>query len=385
MISGTGWKQFNAWLGETFELGRGGQSNLRSMEGLRGFAVFIVFLVHYFVLLFPWLSTQSTTFQIASLLHNIGHTGVDLFFMLSGFLIYGSLIRKQRPFTQYISRRIERIYPTFLAVFLVYVLLSFVFPERSKIPAGSLAGGVYLLENLLLLPGMFNIQPLISVAWSLSYEFFFYLSVPVVISVFRLRIWHPRQRVVLFLLLSAALLLAGILFPAIGERVRLVMFLSGILLYEGIANQLLPTAPKGLGLLALVFSLTIIQFFPSGISSLNARTSVLFVSFFLLGWSCFTSTNSPSAKLFSWTPLRWLGNMSYSYYLIHGLTLQFVFLLLGRVYPPAAEGVWIYWIGLPFCFILTLISSAVLFILVERPYSLFPPRLRAASKKLQAV
>jgi peptidoglycan/LPS O-acetylase OafA/YrhL len=191
--------------------------------------------------------------------------------------------------------------------------------------------------------------------------------------------------VLFFGILATGTFILGLLIPQIGDRIRLVMFLSGILLYEGLTNKMLPTASKGYGLIALIIGLTIIQLLPFDMSSLTERTFVLFVTFFLLGWTCFTGLDRPSSKLFSWSPLRWLGNMSYSYYLIHGLTLQFIFLLLGKIFPPNGEGDWIYWIGLPICFLLTLIASLILFILVERPYSLFPPRLRASTKNIQAT
>ena len=39
-----------SWLKAKLEIGRGGQENIRCLEGLRGFAVLLVFFVHYIVL-----------------------------------------------------------------------------------------------------------------------------------------------------------------------------------------------------------------------------------------------------------------------------------------------------------------------------------------------
>jgi len=72
-------------------------------------------------------------------LENIGHSGVDLFFVLSGYLIYGALIRKKVSYLSFFRRSVERIYPTFLCVFAIYLVLSILFPEENKIPARSLA------------------------------------------------------------------------------------------------------------------------------------------------------------------------------------------------------------------------------------------------------
>ena len=80
------------WLTQRFELSRGGGAqNVRPMEGLRGFAVFLVFLVHYVTLVKPWMVHGSALDLFGNLLRSIGSTGVDLFFVLSGYLIYGSL------------------------------------------------------------------------------------------------------------------------------------------------------------------------------------------------------------------------------------------------------------------------------------------------------
>ncbi|MEO8036829.1 MAG: acyltransferase, partial [Acidobacteriota bacterium] len=167
-----------AWLSQLLEVSHSGHRALRSMEGLRGFAVFLVFLVHYVTLTAPWVDAASRTSVAGAVLRNVGNSGVDLFFVLSGYLIYGNLIRKGRPFLAYARRRIQRIYPTFLAVFVLYLLLSFVFSGQSKLPHGTIAASGYVLANLLLLPGLLPIEPLITVAWSLSYEVFYYLSAP---------------------------------------------------------------------------------------------------------------------------------------------------------------------------------------------------------------
>ena len=62
--------------------------------------------------------------------------------------------------------------------------------------------------------------------------------------------------------------------------------------------------------------------------------------------------------------------MSYSYYLLHGLALKAGFLFLSKILSPALHDSWIFWVLLPPMFALTLIPTAALFLLVERPFSL---------------
>jgi peptidoglycan/LPS O-acetylase OafA/YrhL len=62
--------------------------------------------------------------------------------------------------------------------------------------------------------------------------------------------------------------------------------------------------------------------------------------------------------------------MSYSYYLLHGLTLKAGFLVLNRLLPGQGSGDVLFWVLLPVMFAATLATSALLFIVIERPMSL---------------
>jgi peptidoglycan/LPS O-acetylase OafA/YrhL len=212
---------FLARLKSLYEISHSHHEKMRAMEGLRGFAVLLVFFVHYVSTIRPWVVPGGLLERGLALVHSLGNAGVDLFFVLSGYLIYGSLIRRPQPFFPYLKRRVQRIYPTFTVVFVIYLVLSMVFPQHSKIPDGLWDALAYVLQNYLLLPGMFDIEPIITVAWSLSYEFFFYLSVPFIIYVLSLRNWTRASRS----LLIVALCVFIFVWPsAVGGHVRLTMF-----------------------------------------------------------------------------------------------------------------------------------------------------------------
>ncbi|NMM81194.1 acyltransferase [Acidovorax sp. SRB_14] len=359
------------WFAQRFELSRGGsQDNIRPMEGLRGFAVFLVFLVHYVSLVEPWVAKESITWIISHAMHTIGNSGVDLFFVLSGYLIYGSLMDRQQPFLRFMSRRIERIYPAFLVVLLLYLMLSFAFPSESKLPSTFAAGSVYLIQNVLLLPGIFPIEPIITVAWSLSYEMLYYLAIPGVIMLLNLHHRSAVWRTTFFLVVT----LATTIYCALnGGHMRLVMFIAGILLFESTRATALSTPSSPLALLLLVAGLLALLL-PLGGSVGNAfKVLVLFFAFFTTCLTCFKNPSGGLAQAFTWTPLRWLGNISYSYYLIHGLALKSAFLILASVFPSAVLGPWFFWLLLPIAFLMTLPPSAALYLLVERPLSIKPP------------
>ena len=81
---------------------------ISSMEGVRGLAVelVLVFFVHYHQLLSACLSEGTWQFQLSYFLGQIGHTGVDLFFLLSGYLIYGAAIRPSLDIGKFWRRRV---------------------------------------------------------------------------------------------------------------------------------------------------------------------------------------------------------------------------------------------------------------------------------------
>jgi exopolysaccharide production protein ExoZ len=368
------------WLQQHFELSRGGEAkNVRPMEGLRGFAVLLVFFVHYTTFIDPWIANPSFTHVLARTLHTIGNTGVDLFFVLSGYLIYGMLISRPQPFVRFMTRRVERIYPAFVVVFVIYIALSFVFPAQNKIPRDGLDATLYLLENLVLLPGVFPIEPMITVAWSLSYEMFYYVAIPLVITLFGLRRRSVTWRVLFF---SAIGLLAIICCAILGGPVRLLMFVSGILLYETIKKGSLRAAESNVALVAMVVGLLCTLLPASGSSGSALKVLTLFAAFFVLCFTCFCYPDAWLGRAFSWTPIRWLGNMSYSYYLLHGLTLQAAFLVLAALFPPIERGLVFFLALLPLAFALTLCPSALLFLVVERPLSLKPSQSRKTSAGL---
>jgi len=119
---------------------------------------------------------QSSAFQ---LFHD-GRLGVDLFFVISGFIICyihaGDIGRPER-LPRYAYRRITRIYPLYWLVFLLVLPLYFAVPSAG---ADSIREPLSILRCLLLLPNPPDGQT-IGVAWTLVYEVSFYALFAVLI------------------------------------------------------------------------------------------------------------------------------------------------------------------------------------------------------------
>jgi peptidoglycan/LPS O-acetylase OafA/YrhL len=367
MNSSRRWTRVAGWLESRFELSRdGGEGNIRSMEGLRGLAVLLVFFVHAPWFIRHWVPPGSLFASVSFVLSRIGQTGVDLFFVLSGYLIYGSLIKHKQSFVRFMVRRCRRLYPAFLAVFAIYMVGAMIGKAGSGIPAGAFSATVYLIENLVFLPGIFPIRPLITVAWSLSYEMFFYIACILILNSTDMQRWSMKSRVIA---LIATLALGSLLSTLFGGPVRLGMFLFGALLYECAGGRpLKATSP-----------LVALALFAGGLASamFHLHPQIDAALMLVLGLACFvfvgTILQVPDTWLATslrWTPIRWLGNMSYSFYLTHSLVLTVFAAVMAKLYPPTSLSLPVLLITVFVTFVACAIGSAVLFLLVERPLSL---------------
>jgi exopolysaccharide production protein ExoZ len=279
-------------LKEYLELSRGDVSNLRPMEGLRGFAVFLVLLVHYATLAEPWVNS-AILLQFSGALHELGGSGVDLFFVLSGYLIYGSLISRPQRFSLFVKRRVVRIYPVFLVIFAIYVFLSALFPAENKIPDTLWGGFVYLLANLLLLPGLFPIQPMITVAWSLSYEMFCYVLIPMLIRVLHLRRRPSLWRVVLFVVIGLTLVFYCLNY---GGPIRLIMFICGILLFESLSKAVHVQISDSFAFVLFLLSMRCLLFSGPTNDVEIVKALILFLAFFVICYVCFQTRRETGAS-----------------------------------------------------------------------------------------
>lgn len=144
------------------------------LDGVRGIAILVV-MIHNLGAFSLWPFSDVTTY---------GWMGVDLFFVLSGFLITGILLdtkKYERYFKNFYMRRCLRIWPLYYALLLsVFVIVPMLQPRAAQqIFETSSPWWSYLLflQNFLVSPPTHAFGPL-GVTWSLAVEELFYLFWP---------------------------------------------------------------------------------------------------------------------------------------------------------------------------------------------------------------
>ncbi len=147
----------------------------RSIHGLRGLAILLVFVLHAHLAMvtgaFPSAPAEGS---LAAMVLGYGHRGVELFFMISGYLIVASLVRHNR-ISRFVTQRAIRIYPAFLGPHLLVFLAGpwVGYARMSDLDAPQWT--IHFVSNLLMLPGLFDLFIANPVAWTLSLEMAFYL------------------------------------------------------------------------------------------------------------------------------------------------------------------------------------------------------------------
>jgi len=131
----------------------------RNVQGLRAIAALLVFSVHLNV---PELRV----------LHDLGEWGVDLFFVISGFVMITSTWNEFATpaiSLRFFLRRITRVYPAYWIVMIPIVALFLIAPNAVN---GTQAIRPSIWASLLLVPQLG--KPLLTISWTLVYEIFFY-------------------------------------------------------------------------------------------------------------------------------------------------------------------------------------------------------------------
>ncbi len=142
-----------------------------NIQALRGIAVMLVVFLHLLVVE----KKYGHGLILLPQFFNIGAAGVDIFFVISGFImatVIQGQFQQPNAVSQFLISRFTRIYPLY---WFYSLLVLFIFITHPNWVNQSEGGQVNILKSFLLIPQ--NHLPLLLVGWTLIHEIYFYLII----------------------------------------------------------------------------------------------------------------------------------------------------------------------------------------------------------------
>ncbi len=297
-----------------------------------------------------------------------GHYGVDLFFVISGFIIYYATERSNPSPLQFLRRRVERIIPVYWFLTLLAVAIALLVPQALR---GTDWFELHrIVTSLLFVSFADGKLPLLYVGWSLEYEMFFYLSVG--LFLFRKKdTWNA------VLILFSILVIAGQIktISELSGHYRFLMdpiileFAFGVLaaqIFCGKKLALPGLIAVGCACLAVLVADPLHRAFIIGLPS----------TLLVLG-AAYLSRTRIAPSPFE-TVVAKLGDASYSIYLIQVLTLPAAGKLAARLWPAMPLDLFIV-VGTA----ATVLAAYGLYLFIEKPALVFCRQFRAPARSTQ--
>ena len=307
--------------------------HMPALDGLRGLAILMVMLFHQTVML----PATATDRAYASFARKLG-SGVDLFFVLSGFLITGILFDAKGAggyFRNFYARRALRIFPLYYGVLVVALVILPQFPHP-KLAKWSGTGGSeqfwywsYLSNWRIGWVGYHH--GILDGSWTLAIEEQFYMVWPLVVAALGRR---SLAKVCIGLIVAAfvervALIAAG--GPAMGVHTFTTSRMDTLAV--GALIAMLARGPGGLGALmaparwvgaaaaALVALPWLTGWMPAGLAGAVVHSAGYSATAAAYGALLILAVGAPPgsrlARSLTWRPLLVLGTFSYALYLFH--------------------------------------------------------------------
>jgi peptidoglycan/LPS O-acetylase OafA/YrhL len=257
---------------------------IKHIDALRGIAAILVTFFH--------LSGSSGLSARTASLGRYGYSGVEIFFVISGFVLPYSLLKSKyqlKNFPSFMAKRIVRIYPAYIAAIIIGVGLTY-YAGRRLLPFKD------IITQLTFLNAIVGYSWTSAVFWTLSIEFQFYILIGLIFKYF-----SGSNLSSLILIFSLVLVSFFITSPAFIFH-WFPFFALGILVYNIKFTQMHP----GIFWLATAL-IVIVAIFKIGLpEAIAGSAALLFIMYIRM----------ENKTKFNNTFL-WLGTISYSLYLVH--------------------------------------------------------------------
>ncbi|WP_417319152.1 acyltransferase family protein [Emcibacter sp.] len=360
---------------ETKELPR----RIYSYDLLRGLCAIFVALYHFLF----W--TANTTSYVSPLgaINNAGTYGVYMFFMLSGATMcssYRDRLKTSADFVYYYGVRWARILPLYFFVMMLTVLsLYFIVGEKDW----SLAK-IILNSSLLFGFGMPGETSNVGGGWSIGIEVVFYTVFPMLLFLMDTKSWKFD----LVLLLTACFVqitfvnyvvaINGADFHLAWDYYTNFLSFAGYFVFGCMVSKwLLPRRQVSSGFaILIVFILTLgFVFYPTSGSGESVSGYSGFV-FLIIAFAVFLLWSMCELPVWLRGVGSFLGDISYSVYLLHPFCFKGVELVTSRLIDPeflARQP----WVVIIVSMILTIIAAKIVYVVVEKPMlAYFKTRLK---------
>jgi peptidoglycan/LPS O-acetylase OafA/YrhL len=353
------------------------------LDSVRGLAALAVTGYHYL----GWRWSEGLGFKLGAFLFN-GSDAVSLFFVLSGLVLSwkyfhpdGELVIDAAHYRSFLINRVVRLYLPFLAALAVYYLYNHRHDPLRQLVFDFVTNRTNWFQEAVLIRGKHDLY---SPAWTLEVEMVASALIPFLVLLLR----HSRA---LFLWLMGGVLLIGYSFVFWG----LIHFGLGMLLtyhYHDLQHYSARNSrwhrfryPLLLVALALLSFRSILRFFPLGEKTNYWMAFAQIEVFEITGLGAalvlaFIIHTPWLQRLLEARPLRFLGKISYSVYLLHWLVVIVV-----MNHWDVYERLWgspqrAHWLMLPTVIAATLVIASGFNFLVEQPAIALGKRLSARFK-----
>jgi peptidoglycan/LPS O-acetylase OafA/YrhL len=340
----------------------GGNCMIKPLTSFRFLAALLVFFYHVGI----WKTYQT------------GSIGVSFFFTLSGFILainYGDRLRALDTFQikKFYSARFAKIYPTHFLTFILSIPVYFLIPLKHS-------SFTYIIQAFI---NIFLVQSYIPVgyfsyngpSWSISDEFFFYAVFPFLIYRVIRVLGGIRIKLFAISFIWVSMSVTSVIFSLIQNGpintwlfyvfplTRIFDFFVGLvlgLIFVEVKGLYLKT-PKVIFTILEIFSIMTLVFivlFSPNIPQ-NLRYGLIFTPFLSFIIFIFAFQKGVISEFLSKKPFLFLGEISFSFYMIHNLVLTYSFwsLLKLNITP----------ITITCCFLLSVLFSSFLYYFYEEP------------------
>jgi exopolysaccharide production protein ExoZ len=345
-----------------------------SVQILRAVAASAVVVAHAQ----SWISKMTGAPHAPLDLHFLGGFAVDLFFVISGFImVYTSEPMFGRPDgpKTFFLHRLVRIVPLYWIVTAGYIALSLAFPQF-----GRSYGLDFIITSFLFIP-MLNadgeVMPIVGHGWTLNFEMVFY-------AVFALAVFAPRRPAVA--LASAALAAMVVIGQQLVPTSTVLAFWTDPFILQFIFGMLIGLLyreglrlPKPLAVGLMVTGCALVYVFRA--SSIDAPPLTLWASFSAALLVAGATFGDFSLEGPVWRSLAIVGDASYSIYLLHSAPIRGALALSRATSLDFASAPWLY-------VSLTLVGAIALgivtYYMFERPLTRYLRSLLKPRKLAQA-